>query len=230
MLDLLVNLLTATEFWSAVVGAIVGGLIAFAINWQSLRFAAKAREVEHSQRQQSLGRSLLIKLVRIQSDLSICHRCFQHISDDAVVQDLAASPMWTQVPPLTWLPETISFTTDELALLIELGEPRAFDAIASMDRIHAALIGLLHQLNQHTQLLRDRLKPEDIREGVATVDMTSEEFRAHLPKIVEVNDLVRSIIKSRSKDLDDTENAMTALRRVLKEHLNIDVSVTVPGL
>lgn len=216
-------------FWSAVIGAVVGGLIAFAVNRQSLRFAAKERETEHKRSQQSLGRSLLIKMIHIQSDVIICHRCFEHISEEAIAQDLAESPMWTQVQPLAWLPRPIVFTTDELALLIELNELPTFDKIASMDRIHGALTSLIRQFTEHAQLLRDNLQPTEIVEGVATVVLAPEALAKRLPKIVEVNDLIRSIVKYRGRDLKDTENATTTLRSALKKHLDIDLTVTVVG-
>ena len=58
------QILSSTEFWSAIFGAIVGGVIAFFIRWITLREARQQREAEHRRSQQALGHALLFKVLR----------------------------------------------------------------------------------------------------------------------------------------------------------------------
>src|SRR2546426_10526449 len=59
MPGLICKILDSTEFWSAIVGAIVGGLIALGAQMLALRAGRKRREEDHKREQQALAASLL---------------------------------------------------------------------------------------------------------------------------------------------------------------------------
>ena len=66
------NLPSEVEFWSAIIGGLVGatagGAIAYFIQSKVLREGRKQRAEDHKQAQQALGHSLLFKMIRIYSD------------------------------------------------------------------------------------------------------------------------------------------------------------------
>jgi len=58
----ILEILNSTELWSAITGAIVGDLIALAIEMLALGEARKQREEDHKRTQQALANSLLFKI------------------------------------------------------------------------------------------------------------------------------------------------------------------------
>lgn len=57
------------EFWAAIAGAIVGGLIAFGIQVIALREARKERIRDAAEKQKALGHALIFKVIGIYSHL-----------------------------------------------------------------------------------------------------------------------------------------------------------------
>src|SRR5262245_42465642 len=58
----------ATELWAAVIGAIVGGLIAYFIQVKALREGRQQREDDLRRSNRALGYSLLFKVIKIHSN------------------------------------------------------------------------------------------------------------------------------------------------------------------
>ena len=68
------QLLHSSEFWSAIAGAVIGGLIALVAQVIFLRTAKKQREDEQRRTQQALANSLLFKMMRIHSNFVAIHK------------------------------------------------------------------------------------------------------------------------------------------------------------
>jgi hypothetical protein len=62
------GILQKAEFWSAIAGAIVGGLIAYFIQIRALREGRNQRADDRKLVQQAQAHALLFKMIRIHSD------------------------------------------------------------------------------------------------------------------------------------------------------------------
>ena len=104
------------EFWAAIVGAIVGGVIAAAIQALTLNHQSNEDQKRRREQNQILGRGLIFKLMRITSDF---HSIQAHLDESAsgVYRTTNAEP-WTYVLPIANLPTPIKFTADEASAVM----------------------------------------------------------------------------------------------------------------
>ncbi|MCF6198996.1 MAG: hypothetical protein L3J67_06280 [Hyphomicrobiaceae bacterium] len=57
------------EFWAAIIGAIVGGLISAGLQWLAYREQKKQREEERKNKDTAIAHSLLFKMIGIHTNL-----------------------------------------------------------------------------------------------------------------------------------------------------------------
>jgi hypothetical protein len=129
------------EFWAAVGGAIVGGIIAFVIQLVVLRAAARQREKEAAERKKALGFSLFVKMMKIHSHLHLLH---EHLEEpfERDKEGGGGREPWQIVLPLANNPMHVHFSSDEMAMLLSLKNDDLFNDVISMDEIHNSTIDL----------------------------------------------------------------------------------------
>ena len=105
------------DFWSgtygAIVGSIVGGLIALAGQWVTIRDVRRTRAEDRRMEQQALGHSILFKVMRIHSNFV---QIDNHWKECAKIASASVSPpeIWQYLLPLANLPEKIKLENREL--------------------------------------------------------------------------------------------------------------------
>ncbi len=129
------------EFWAAIAGAIVGGVIALAIQMIALNAAARDRKADAAERKNALGHALLFKAVRIYSHL---RQFNHHVMAGAEEQKKRGHKAiaWQVVLPFANLPEKVHFSTDEMALLLSLKNDDLFNNAVSFDEVHNSTIDI----------------------------------------------------------------------------------------
>jgi hypothetical protein len=127
-----------TEFWSAIIGAIVGGLIAYIVQVKALREGRRLRDEDHKRVQQAQGNALLFKMIRIHSDLHGIHRHIEGCFEQAEQKGLTGDP-WQFVLPLANPPGPIHFSSEEMGMLLALKTDDVFNLVVKMDTVHNSL-------------------------------------------------------------------------------------------
>lgn len=209
----------SNEFWSAIGGAVVGGLIAFAIQLVALRAAAKQRAEEAAERRKALGHALLFKMLKIYSHL---HQFNEHLEETFAKAEKAGSERepWEIVLPIANHPAAFHFSTDEMAMLLSLKNDDVFNDVLSMDEVHNSTIVLFQTFAERRLALTSLLSAE--MEGmVGTTELTKEQWQFLRPKMVEVNDLIKSMRQRCELDARDAWSVLTRLHAVLKDKVGV---------
>lgn len=207
----------SSEFWAAIVGAVVGGLISLGIQMIALSATKKERELERKNISASQGRSLLFKVMRIHSDLD---GLFHHIEDSfsAARPEVHHEP-FTFVLPLANFPEYVHFNESEISLVMTFKNDNLLNSLMSLDVIHNSLIETFRTYNaMRSELTRNM--PAEMSGNVGTTTLTREAMLALRPKMVEANMLLTSIRARAKLDYDESQSTLIVLHRDLAKHLS----------
>lgn len=139
------------EFWAAIAGAIVGGLIALVIQLVALWAAKAERKEDHNERRRALGYALLFKMIQIYSNL---RQLRDHLAGayERGLEDGLEEP-WQFVMPIVNVPDRVEFSTDEMSMLLSLGNDDVFNDLASLDQVHNSLCSRLIPLSHLIKIL-----------------------------------------------------------------------------
>lgn len=213
------------EFWSGIVGAIlgasVGGLIAYAIQSKTLREGKRQRAADHRQIQEALGNGLVFKMLRVHSNIFDIHRylgeCFEKMD-----QEEAEVEPWQVFLPLVNPPNPVQFSADEMAMLLGLKDLETFNLVLPLDVVHNSLITSLNALNLARSRLTDEIPAFHSEGQTLTSVLDKEQYMALRPAMIEVNTLAESVKSMADDSLKQADNALHRLHRLLHENLGIE--------
>lgn len=207
----------SSEFWAAIVGAVVGGLISLGIQMIALYAAKKDRELERKEARASHGRSLLFKMMRIHSDLD---GLYHHVEDSysAVSSEFHQEP-FTFVQPLANFPEYMHFNESEISLVMTFKDDNLLNSLMSLDVIHNSLIETFRTYNVIRSELTQNM-PAEMSGNVGTITLPKEAMLVLRPKMVEANMLLTSIRTRAKIDFNESQSTLIALHKALAKHLN----------
>ena len=216
------TMLNQSEFWSAIggvlVGTIVGGLISWVLQSKALSDKRKERVKDLQRSQQVLANSLIIKMIKIYSNFSSINK---HLEDSlANPEHIEGNPEpWQIVKPLAILPNPVFFSSEELSMLMSIGNDDVFNAVLPLDTVHNALSDTV-QLFQNKQLvLLDQLKVEQIEGAFFKGSLNERQFMAMRLKIKEVNTLIEQTSLQIERGLEESKKALINLHTVLQDEL-----------
>lgn len=208
------------EFWAAIAGAFVGGIIAFGIQMVVMDAAARQRKKEKEERQQALGYSLFFKMVRIYSNI---HNFGQHLEElfAAAKKDGFEGEPWQIYKPLANAPAPVHFSTDEMTMLLSLKDDDLFNELIPLDQVHNATLDIFHTLDARRQALTDMLPTTSMDGAKGEAALTEDQVMLIRPKMVEVNMLVVDVIGWCEKDGQNARELLTRLHTLLKEKVGL---------
>lgn len=132
---------TGITWWavaSAFGGTIIGGGISYWLARMNLKAAKKQRDEDRDEIRRALAYSLLFKMIRIMSDLHHMRTAVKEMFASAEQVGFKGEP-WNIVMPVVPLPNAVSFSAEEMALVLSLDD-KTFNEIASLDKIHASTL------------------------------------------------------------------------------------------
>jgi len=114
--EFLTGLFGATEFWAAIMGSLVSGGIALAVQILVFRDARNKRNQEANEKKRTLGHSLLLKMVELHSNVT---QLSVHIEDIFEEAEKNGTNPWQELQPLANLSDKVSFDISEKTLVLE---------------------------------------------------------------------------------------------------------------
>ncbi len=216
------------NFWSAIAGAVVGGLIAFGIQLITLRAAATQRKEEAAERRSGIAHSLLFKMVKIHSNLS-GYKGHIAESKDRAKKEGHDGDLWQFVLPIANPPEKVHFTPDEMALLLSLKNDDLFNVMMSMDAVHNSSIDAFNSFSASRRQLTAML-PASMEGDVGTTVLSGDDALFVKPKIAELNSLLEQIVGRCDNDEKEALRALLRLGGELSEKLGVNYRLSVKKL
>jgi hypothetical protein len=209
-----------TEFWSAITGALVGGMIAFAVQMIALRAGKRERSEDYKLVQQGLGNSLLFKMIRVHSNFDAIHRHIEACFEGAGRRGLEGEP-WQFVLPLAHPPNPIHFSSEEMGMLLAQRDDEVFDSVLSIDVLHNSLIDAVKTLNDRRLALTERIAAGKVEGEVAISGLAQAELLAIRPRMIELNTLIEQLRADAARAVDESGEVLNRLHKLLREKLGL---------
>lgn len=205
----------------ALMDALVGGGISYALQKREHDRADALRDADRLTTQKSIAHRLIVKLMGILSDL---RRLEAHMADQiAKVAD--GQPAWPIVLPLHVSLSPLAFEADETALLLDLGLNQEFNLMVSLPDLRNQLHELMGKYAEKRERMWAMMPPEAFVEGGVQLPrqlyLQTEALRQEMSDVLtHVHDSVPHVADEAQKGLDTIH---AALARELKLTFTIEM-------
>ena len=212
------------DFWSgtygAVVGSIVGGLIALGGQWLTILDVRKTRSADVKMERKALSHSIILKTMRIHSNFMQIDNHWKESNEKA-----NALEIWQYLLPLVNLPEKIKFENRELALLLTLNDNKLFNDVLELDAVHNALLDSLGIYNNKYEELTAKFVPAGMTGDVGHLEFNNAELLKVRPLMVIVNSLGAQIGNMVARDATSSSLTLDELASALREKAGSDIKI-----
>lgn len=213
-----------TEFWSAILGAIVGavsgGSIAYMVQVKALREGRRQRDEDHNRLQQALGTALLFKMIRVHSNFYDVHKYIEGCFAAAARRGHKGEP-WQFVLPLANPPDPVHFSSEEMAMVLGLKNDDVFNLVLPMDIIHNSLIATVKVLSTERKSLTEQLKADKAEGVVLSSTLDRDQDLALRPRMIDVNSLIVSVRADAKRGFEESDQALNDLHEILRDKLGV---------
>lgn len=218
-------LLGATELWSAIVGALIGGAIAAGVEYRALRSERAERELTKKETERALARSLLLKLMRIHSNILNIGKYIAHALAKGRQIDASVDP-WAIVQPSAFQPNPVTFSAEEMGMLHSLGNDELFNRVISLDESHNLIVGLVPSYNQRRTLLTDQLTVEIADDGRTAITAVDDNWRKLRSIMLDLNSIINQAeIQSRTQ-VSEAAWALVDFAKLARERFGLKIELS----
>ena len=209
-----------SEFWSVIVGACVGGFIAYLIQITALRESRNQRAEELLRLHKVLGNSLIVKMIKIYSNFQTL---YNHLEECFAAVDHAGSygEPWTFTRPLATLPSPVVFSSAELSMLIAMNSDEVFNSILPLDTIHNTLWDTVRKQQTERKLLLEQLPADNFVGNVGQATLGNELELKLRPQMIAVNTMIEQLFSHVKRSRSEAETALFSLHTLLQDKLGL---------
>lgn len=247
MPKLVLDVISSSEFWAAIVGAVVGGLIAALTQWRFMKVQQeqqrldrvqqkKEREQERAQdkleRDQALATSLMFKLTELAASLVVTKdhvdRCIAQAGADRVGRD---TQLWQVLRPVLNVSDPVHFTANEMSLLLAQANDKAFGQVLMLDSRHNSIMAALRTFNTMRTDLDEKVLPlailDRIEGGRVDLRFREEDVRHLRPRMIELNSIVQHLRDELPKDVAEARQAIDDALNLFRKNLGLKFNVKI---
>lgn len=210
-----------TEFWAAIAGAVVGGVIALGLQLIAIWAGRRDREADRKEVQKALALSAFFKTMKIASNLFQFHLHMEEAF--AAVDRKVHSEPWTFVLPIANLPDAVHYTTDEQALVLSFDKVELSDKLMSLDAVHNGLVRVFETYAIMRKSFLDGLPAEMSEGNVGKSTFDKEQMKVLRPKMVEMNMLGQAMRDNAKFDYEESRGVLETLQSAVKEKMKIEI-------
>lgn len=167
-----------SEFWAAIAGAVVGGLMSAGVQVVTMSWQAKER---HNQG----AYSLFYKLHSMANDL---HHFGAHLNEAKATADKKGTLLWQCLFPISNLPSNREIDSSELVLIHKAGEFELLNEIRNLELIHTGMISSMSAYAVKRSSLGERM-PARMKGSEGLTELSQEQMDALGPSMAELDTL-----------------------------------------
>lgn len=212
-----------SEFWSAIAGAVVGGVIAYMLHRSALREARRERESAAADARKALAHSLLFKAIKIFEGL---HGLKKHV-DEAVNEAGSTVSLASVMFPIANLPDKIVFSSDEMAMLLSLGDDDVFNRVVSLDAIHNSVLPAWERYAMLREKFQQLSSTEHFDKETGAAAVIIEPGSPLEITLFEADQVAVELTSRAQRDTAEAKDAMTALHLLLSQKLGLKVGLSL---
>lgn len=202
--------------FGAIIGAAGGGLISYVLQNKALREKKRQRAEDFRQSQLVLANSLVVKVIKIHSNLrKLCEHFDDSFADAKHLEDQAEP--WQFVRPLVSLPDPVFFSSKELSMLMSIGNDDVFNSVFPLDTVHNSLVSSVQISQNERSLLLEQLDIEDMEGEI----IRSPLVLALRPKMIYVNSIIERVYPKIKRSSEESRDALFSLHAVLRDSLGL---------
>lgn len=210
-----------TEFLAAIAGAIVGGVITILMQKHALKAAKDERLEDHVNRRKAQAYSLLIKMIKIHSAFTHFHRHIEECLKRPIDEGRKIPPSQAVVP-LANLPDKITFSADEMTMLLSLKNNELFNEMMDIDQIYNAALDGFAVYKVRRQLLTDNIHISEFTAPQATTVLSPQEEATNRARMFELDDLIISLGEMCSVRAPQSKEVLDKLTKTFNESLGMN--------
>ena len=178
--------------------------------------------------QEMLGTSLLFKVVKILSNAHELHSHLDRALSAAGKPDSPPEP-WQVVVPLASLPNEVRFSSEEMSMLLSVGDAEVFNLVFPLDTIHLSMLNSARTLFRERALLLEQCQAQAIQGTKAIGEFSEEELLRLRPRMIAVNELAQQLRVIAERLLQESRQALELLQSQLGERLDLTVRLEEVG-
>jgi hypothetical protein len=217
-----------TEFIAAIVGSVVGSVVGGGIAYWVQKSASdeenRRREEERAETRRALGQSLLIKMLRIHSNLYGFHEYIEGSFKHAEKEGFKGAA-WQILRPLASIPAHVDFSADELSVLMSLKDNDLFNTVVNLDAVHNNFLDSFSTFNARKSNLVDAMPGAVIDSSKVESFFTEEQMMVLGPKMHEVDRLIEELRTRIQLDYSEADHALDALHALLNDKLKLGLAL-----
>lgn len=210
-------------FWSAIFGAIVGGLLALIAQCIQIYYIEKTRKLDEKERRILLAHSLMFKIIKIYTNIRLMKNHIEGDMKNFSQIDVLKEHVYVQVRPVVTRLSEVNFTPEELTLAMRLKDDEFFNRIASIDAIHNSHLQTLQHMSSTIIDIRNNIGFIFDKNGNVT-NISGLESDKIMPKATELSELIPSFLSELRADEILTASSIESLNSKLKKILGISTS------
>jgi hypothetical protein len=209
----------ASAFGGTIIGGIISTFVAFIIQQRSFEATKRQRAEDRHEARKALAYSMFFKMIRIHSSIVLLGKGNRE-SIAAAEANGVAGDYWQKVIPHGNLPPRVTFTADEMALLLSL-DFNIFNEIAAYDDIHNSLVDLFAEYARRRVAVMERFGAK-MSGSTGTTSLTREEAEWLAPRAHELNSLAKAMLDRAEADSKESRDLLLKLHSLFVKHFGLN--------
>jgi hypothetical protein len=213
----------SNETWAAIIGALAGsasgGAITAGLQWLSMHASKRERD-------RAIAYSLLFKMTQLHSNLAGLNRSVEASLAKGVKSDQGKNVghPWRYLQPMANTPARITFSAEEMALVLSLRADDLVNDLALRDAKHNATLDLLVAYSEKRTELQELLDPVGEDGLYGEIDFTTVSVPNRL-RMAGLNSMIESLTTYLGEDATKAFVVLRQLAALFKTELGTRFSV-----
>lgn len=216
------SMFASSEFLSAIAGAVVGGLIAYFVQLQTLREGRKAIAAQKREEDNAAAYALFYKVLSIYNNLN--HINNYVIEARKALQARSDLPLSAMLKPLANIASPIYFDTAGMALLLSLKEPRTLNAVMSLDAVHNGILPAWHLYASKKDRFNQLVSITELEASTGVASISFRKGSAAEGLMYEIKELAETLAERSEPDAEKARIALESLIETLNRRLKLDIN------